>query len=96
MSTNNLSLAGELGRFPLFIGRYIRIIKYWLNLHNTKNVNCILCTLNLTQRDEALKNPNISNWPSKVKNLLEISGFPEVWLYPESVVTSKFIPIFQR
>ena len=79
MSTNNLSLAEELGRFPLFIGRHIRIIKYWLNLHNIKNVNCILRTLNLTQRDEALKNPNISNWSSKVKNLLEIGGFPVVW-----------------
>ena len=28
MSTNNLSLSGEFGRFSLFIGRHVRIIKY--------------------------------------------------------------------
>ena len=56
MATSNLSLAGEFGRFPLFIGRQTRLIKYWLNLHSTKNENCILQTLNLSLREEAVKN----------------------------------------
>ena len=71
ISTNNLSLAGELGRFPLFIGRHIRIIKYWLNLHNTKNVNCILRTLNLNQRDEALKIRIFQIGHQKLRTLLK-------------------------
>ena len=41
MSTNNLSLYAELGRFPLFIARHTRIIKYWLSLYQTKQENCI-------------------------------------------------------
>ena len=53
-STNNQSLAGEFGRFPLFIGRQTRIVKYWLNLHNTKNENCILRTINLDLREETV------------------------------------------
>ena len=94
MTTNNLSLTGEFGRFPLFIGRQIRIIKYWLNLHSTKNENCILLTLNLYLREEAVNNPNISTWSSKIKHLLERSGFPDVWLLPESVNINKYIPFF--
>lgn len=95
MSTNNLSLYGELGRYPLFIGRQIRIIKYWLNLHSTKNENCILRAVNCMLRDEALQNPNISNWSTKVKHLLEHSGFQDVWLFPESVIVNKFIPLLK-
>ena len=40
MSTNNLSLYAELGRFPLSIARHTRIIKYWLSLYqqNKKTV----------------------------------------------------------
>ena len=96
MSTNNLSLAGEFGRFPLFIGRQTRIVKYWLNLHNTKNENCILRTINLDLREETVKSPNISTWASKLKQLLERCGFPDVWLYPESVKINHFMPILQR
>ena len=52
MSTNNLSLAAEFGRFPLIISGQVRIIKCWLNLHSIKNENCILNTLNLLIRNE--------------------------------------------
>ena len=52
MSTNNLPLYAELGRFPLSIGRHIRIIKYWSSLYQTKQENCILRTINLDQRQE--------------------------------------------
>lgn len=94
MSTNNLSLAAEFGRFPLIISRQVRIIKYWLNLHSIKSENCILNTLNLMLRNEVENNPNIVSWSSKVKNLLQHSGFADVWLYPESVDIKKFIPMF--
>ena len=36
MSTSNLSLYGELGRFPLFIGRQVRIINIGL-IHIKQN-----------------------------------------------------------
>ena len=35
-STNNLAVYSELGRFPLYIKRHTRIIKYWLQLFNEK------------------------------------------------------------
>ena len=88
-------LAGERGRFPMFIGRQIRIIKYWLNLHSTKNENCILGILNLYLREVAVNNANISTWSSKIKHILERYGFPDVWLFPESLNINKLIPFFQ-
>ena len=96
MSTNSLSLYGELGRFPLILGRQVRIIKYWLNLHNIKNDNCIFKTLNLEMRNEVQSDPNsTTSWTAKVKYLLEHSGFPDVWLFPESVNIKTFLPLFQ-
>ena len=41
-STNNLAVYSELGRCPLYIKRYTRMIKYWLHLFNEKKDNCIL------------------------------------------------------
>ena len=95
MSTSNISLYGELGRFPLYIGRRIRIIKYWLNLYQTKNENCILKTLNAELRHETEINSASSTWSSKIKELLERSGFYDVWLFPESVNINMFLNILQ-
>ena len=94
MSTNNLSLAVEFGRVPLIISRQVRLIKYWLNLHSIKSENCIVNTLNLMLRNGIENNPNIVGWSSKVKYLLQHSGFADVWLYQESVDIKKFIPTF--
>ncbi len=39
-STSNVGVYGELGRYPLYISRYTRILKYWFKLIKTDN--CIL------------------------------------------------------
>lgn len=36
MSTTGSAVYGELGRFPLYIGREIRIVKYYIKLHDEK------------------------------------------------------------
>lgn len=94
-STNDLSLYGELGRYPLIIGREIRIIKYWLKLHSIKSNNCILWAVISTQRNEIDFNVNVVNWVSKIKNLLERIGFPDIWMFPSSVNIDKFIAILR-
>jgi hypothetical protein len=97
-STNTLALYSELGRFPLYIGRYKRIVKFWLKSYSLKHNNCILSTILRVQRKHSINicNPNIKNWSSNVKDLLHISGFADVWLYPESVNLNVFMPIFER
>ena len=37
------------------------------------------------------KNESIVNWVSKVKTLPQRTGFYDVWLFPDSVVSTKFI-----
>ena len=96
MSTNSLALYAEVGRFPLIINRQTRIIKYWLKLFNRKSFNYLLSTITNDQIHEINKNSRINNWANKVKNLLESSGFADVWIYPESVILDKFIPIFSN
>ena len=47
-------------------------------------------------RNEVQSDPNsTTSWTAKVKYLLEYSGFPDVWLFPESVNIKTFLPLFQ-
>jgi hypothetical protein len=91
-TTNTLSLYSECGRFPLYIERHIRIIKYWLKLNTFKSENCILYHIVKNQRYCIEHNQNVSNWTYKVRKLLQESGFEEIWLFPESVNINMFIP----
>ena len=96
MSTSNMALYSETGRFPLLLDRYIRIIKYWLKICNSDYNNCIVKSVYCMLKDRTVKNENIVNWVSKVKALLQRTGFYDVWLFPEPVVTTKFIPILKQ
>ena len=93
-STNNLAIYSELGRFPLYILRHIRLIKYWLKLFIEKQDNCILHKVAVYQRN-SVHDLGINNWSFKIKGILETAGFADVWMYPESVNINLFIPIFQ-
>ena len=91
-STNNLAVYSELGRFPLYIKRHTRIIKYWLQLFNEKKDNCILKNVMMYRR-KLVNNIKCDNWSYKVRYILESAGFAEVWMYPESVNTNVFLPV---
>ena len=105
MSTNNLFLAGEFCRFPIYIGGHVRIIKNWLYLYHSKADNCILRTLNNTARTEVDAGKNMNSWTAKVKNVLQRSVlfffnffflffFFDVWIFPESVNINVLYPYF--
>ena len=36
--TPTTAVCGELGRYPLYISRYVRILKYWFRLIQTENI----------------------------------------------------------
>ena len=38
MNTPTTAIYGELGRYPLSISRYLRILKYWFRLIQTDNI----------------------------------------------------------
>ena len=33
-----MAVYGELGRVPLYISRYVRVIKYWINVLKSDNI----------------------------------------------------------
>ena len=43
----NAAVCGKLGRYPLYINRYIRIVKYWLRITNTDNIILRTVPMNL-------------------------------------------------
>ena len=95
-STNSHSVYGELGRFPLFIERQIRCVKYWFRLLNEKSDNCILTTVYRNMLAVTEANADSRNWVLNIKNVLQMSGFPDVWLYPTSVNIPVFLPVLRN
>ena len=79
----NVAVYGELGRYPLYINRYIRIVKYWLRIINTDNI--ILRTVINTCLSDA-HNGRI-NWFSEVKHLLNRCVFLYVWENPATITS---------
>lgn len=80
-STASVGVYGELGRYPLYISKYKRIISYWCKLLRSENV--VIASL----YRRALEDCNLgnTNWVSSVKKLLDDYGFSNVFLYPQSI-----------
>ena len=88
----NAAVYGELARYPLFVSRYIKIVKYWFKILHTDN--------NILQEIYKLSfvdcNNGKSNWVSSIKCLLCSYGFNNIWEYPDSVDTKLFMPLFKQ
>ena len=73
-STCSAAVYGDLGRYPMYIARYCRLITYWCKLVLSDNI--ILRTVyNQTVTDS---NNGFKNWVSNIKNLLNDYGFSDV------------------
>jgi len=70
-NTCNAAVYGELGRYPLYINRFIRIVKYWLKISNSDNI--IIKSVYLQALEDSHKGH--INWVTNVKKLLDTYGF---------------------
>ena len=95
LSTNNYGIYKELDRYPLFITRQIRIVKYWLNLATNTNSYCILSSVYSCMERQIAENVNQATWLSKVKHLLTGNGFGDVWQFPESVSAKLYLAVLK-
>ena len=64
MNTPTTAVYGELGRYPLYSSRYVRILKYWLRLIQTDNI--IMQTVYKISYKDCIKGKK--NWVSNVKS----------------------------
>jgi exonuclease III len=74
-SSCNAAVYGELGRYPLYINRYVQIIKYWLKLCHNENV--IINAIVESDLNDCLNGK--PNWFTNVKTLLSKYGFLYKW-----------------
>lgn len=77
-STTNYMVYCELGRVPLYITRYVRMIDYWLKL--LKSDNCILKNCYEEMYDASFIKNNKLNWACKIRDILYAYGYNNVWL----------------
>ena len=92
LSTSNAGIYGELGRYPLYIARYTRIVKYWFKILYSDNI--ILRTIYEVSLKDSER--GLCNWVQSLKTLLEQFGFGHIWLDPYSVSPNDFVSIFKQ
>ena len=87
-----MSIYYELGRYPLYINRYCRVITFWCNLVQSDNI--ILQTLLWEMVDDLNKGKH--NFLSDVKKLLDDYSFSYVWSTKETVDLKKCFMLFLK
>ena len=91
-STSNAGIYGELGRYPLYLFRYVRIIRYWCKLIHPNNI--VMSVVYKSAVDDISK--GLKNWVGNVKSLLEEFGFAHVWLNPSCKNLKTFPCVFKQ
>ena len=79
-STTNIYVYGELGVFPLYVERQIRVLKYWAKLVNgeLEDSSFVLKIYKALVELERTK-PGQVTWVKLVKDLLKKCGLEEYW-----------------
>ena len=72
------------------------MVKYFLKLNTVKKNNCILSVLLTDQINTLHNNNDATNWISKVRDIIQSTGFNDVWLFPESVNIHAFVPVLRN
>lgn len=91
-STSNVAVYYELGRYPLYICRYVKVVKYWLKIVTTENI--IIKSMIQTCLDDLVTGKG--NWLSRVKELLSKFGFLYIWENPHVIDHTQFISEFKQ
>ena len=85
-STCSAGVYGELGRYPLFVSRFARIVKYWSRIVESDNILIVQLYKSLVDGC----NKGVNNWATNVRTLLDSYGFSYVWNNPAAVNLKTF------
>jgi hypothetical protein len=89
LCASNAGDYGELWRYPLYINRSVRIIKFWIKVINSEN--CVIrAVYNVSTSD--IENEGCHNRVYNVRDILCTTGFDYVWenIYAIQLVFSWF------
>ena len=91
-ATCSTAVYGELGRMPLYINRYLCVIKYWLKLTTTDNI--ILKTIYRVAIEDSDR--GVNNQITKAKQLLNEHGPTYAWENAHMFCHKQFISLFKQ
>ena len=86
------AIYGDTGRFPLIIGQHNKAIKYWCRIldlsqnHPVRNAYNMLLELDGT---------GFTNWYSRIRSVLELTGLDQAWETQHIGNTNKFMLTFK-
>ena len=75
MTTHSYALYSEVGRFPLYIERYVLIAKNVLKLFHIHSSNCVLNSLLQCQYNPVISNVRYTDWTKQARDILQNSAF---------------------
>ena len=90
--TCNAAVYGELGRYPIYISRYVQIIKYWLKLMDTDNI----ILQRVCQDAKHRLNRGFKEWLHNVQHLLSMHGFSYAFDNPQNLNVKTFPQQFKQ
>ena len=91
LTCSNAAIYGELGRVPVYINRYVQIIKYWLKVVHSENI-----ILKAVYENSLFKcSMGERNWAYNVKTILNTFGFSEYWYFQNNISEKQFISVFK-
>ena len=82
----------ELGRWPLYIARFFKIIKFWCKIFSTDNI----IMKKIYQQNVIDCSHGYTNWVSNVKRLLYTYGFAESFTHSDKLNCKIFPSIFKQ
>ena len=92
INTSNCAVYGELGRYPLFLSRYIKIIKYWYKVADSDNVIVKeIYDMSVNDCENGKR-----NWVADVKDLLSKHGYAYVFNNPSLYDVNTFVSLFKH
>ena len=92
INTPNCLVYGELARYPLYINSQMRVIKYWLRILDMDDTRLPKIAYNRELREDR----KTKSWSQEVKNLLDNTGFSNVWHQQSANMVPGFLKSFKR
>ena len=72
----NNSVLGDVGRYPMYIYAYKRVVKYWIRILNMPNTRYVKLCYNMMKFFDSVGH---KNWVTSVRTNLYQNGFGYVW-----------------
>ena len=86
------AIYGDTGRFPLIIRQHIKAVKYWCRILDLSQSHPVRNAYNMLLE---LDGTGFTNWCSRIRSVLELTGLDQAWETQHIGNTNKFMLSFK-